>query len=154
MKITKVDALNIALSSLTADSYDVQYDAVFADGTPTIHTETYTQQEVREVIEKMVAQLSKPRSDEAKSKQSAARKAKTAQARAELVAKVAPVLREALTHTLIGVTAKELYDLAKSNLPEDFTANKVQYILLHEMASEVEKIEAKGKANLYRLIEG
>ena len=88
-------------------------------------------------------------SDAVKEKQAA----KRAEARAEVVNAVAPVLREALTHTLIGVTAKELYDLAKSNLPEDFTANKVQYILLHEMASEVEKIEAKGKPNTYRLAE-
>lgn len=88
-------------------------------------------------------------SDATKAKQAA----KRAEARAEVVNVVVPVLREALTHTLIGVTAKELYDLAKANLPEDFTANKVQYILLHEMASEVEKIEAKGKPNTYRLAE-
>ena len=88
-------------------------------------------------------------SDATKAKQAA----KRAEARTEIVNVVAPVLREALTHTQIGVTAKELYDLAKANLPEDFTANKVQYILLHEMASEVEKIEAKGKPNTYRLAE-
>ena len=88
-------------------------------------------------------------SDATKAKQAA----KRAEARAVIANVVAPALREALTHTLIGVTAKELYDLAKANLPEDFTANKVQYILLHEMASEVEKIEAKGKPNTYRLAE-
>jgi len=85
-------------------------------------------------------------SDAVKEKQAA----KRAEARTAVVNVVAPILREALTHTQIGVTAKELYDLAKANLPEDFTANKVQYILLHEMASEVEKIEAKGKPNTYR----
>lgn len=88
-------------------------------------------------------------SDATKAKQAA----KRAEARTEIVNVVAPVLREALTHTLIGVTAKELYDLAKANLPEDFTANKVQYILLHEMAKEVVKAEAKGKPNTYRLAE-
>ena len=88
-------------------------------------------------------------SDATKAKQAA----KRAEARNEIVNVVVPVLREALTHTQIGITAKELYDLAKANLPEDFTANKVQYILLHEMASEVEKIEAKGKPNTYRLAE-
>lgn len=88
-------------------------------------------------------------SDAAKEKQAA----KRTEARTAVVNVVVPILREALTHTQIGVTAKELYDLAKSNLPEDFTANKVQYILLHEMASEVEKIEAKGKPNTYRLAE-
>ena len=88
-------------------------------------------------------------SDAAKEKQAT----KRVEARTAVVNMVAPILREALTHTQIGVTAKELYDLTKNNLPEDFTANKVQYILLHEMASEVEKIEAKGKPNTYRLAE-
>jgi hypothetical protein len=50
MKMTKVDALNIALSTLTADSYDVKYDVLFSDGTSTIRTETFTQQEVQEVV--------------------------------------------------------------------------------------------------------
>lgn len=88
-------------------------------------------------------------SDAAKEKQAT----KRAEARTAVVNVVAPVLREELSHTLEGVTAKELYDLAKAKLPEGFTANKVQYILLHEMASEVEKIGAKGKPNTYRLVE-
>lgn len=148
MKMTKVDALNVALSTLTADSYEVKHDAVFADGTPTIHTETYTQQEVREVIEKMIAQLSKPRkmSDEAKAKA----KAKRANARAELMKDVLPILRDALTE---GGTAKEIFERCADALPEDFTTVKVQYILLHELADEVIKTEAKGKANTYRLAE-
>lgn len=148
--MTKVDALNVALSTLTADSYEVKYDAVFTDGTPTIHTETYTQQEVREVIEKMIAQLSKPRnvSDEAKAKASAKRKATTAAARAELVAKVAPILRKHLT---ADITAKELFEVAKGELPEGFSAPKVQNILIREMAPELVKTETKGKANTYRL---
>ena len=152
MKMTKVDALNVALSALTADSYDVQYDATFADGTPTVHTETYTQQEVREIIEKMIEQLSKPRkpmSDEAKAAQSNARKAKTAAARAEMVAQVAPILRKYLT---ADMTAKELFAVAQSELPADFSAPKVQNILLREMAVEVIKTQHKGKACTYRLI--
>ena len=36
-------------------------------------------------------------------------------------------------------------------LPADFTAAKVQYILIHELADEVVKTEAKGKANVYTL---
>jgi len=148
MKMTKVDALNVALSTLTADSYEVKYDAVFADGTPTIHTETYTQQEVREVIEKMIAQLSKPRkmSDEAKAKA----KAKRADARATLMAQVVPILREVIT---TDMTAKEIFAAAQERLPQDFTANKVQAVLLREMKDEVIKTEAKGKANTYRLSE-
>lgn len=151
MKMTKVDALNVALSALTADSYDVQYDAVFGDGTPTIHTETYTQQEVREVIEKMIAQLSKPRSDEAKAKASVKRKEANAKARAELMAQVLPILRDTMQEVGMAMTAKELFTACADQLPEDFTALKVQYILLHEMADEVVKTETKGKPNTYEL---
>ena len=116
----------------------------------TIALNTIEDTEARETIEKMIAQLSKPRntSDEAKAKQNAKRKEATAQARAELVAKVAPILRKYLT---TDVTAKELYEMAKDELPADFSAAKVQNILLREMAPELVKTETKGKANTYRL---
>ena len=110
-----------------------------------------TETEARETIEKMIAQLVKPHktSDEAKAKASAKRKEATAKARAELIAKVAPVLREYLA---TDVTAKELFELAKDELPADFTPAKVQNILLREMAPELVKTETKGKANTYRLM--
>ena len=106
--------------------------------------------EVREVLTKMVEQLSKPRttSDEAKAKANAKRKEKTAQERAALMEQVLPVLRDSLTDE--GMTAKELYEASADNLPTDFTANKVQYVLLHEMKDEVLKVEAKGKPNVYQ----
>ena len=107
--------------------------------------------EAVETLQKMVAQLDKshtPISDERKAMISAKRKEATAQARAELISKVAPILRKYLTE---DVTAKELFTLAQSELPSDFSAPKVQNILLREMASEVVKTEAKGKANTYRL---
>ena len=109
------------------------------------------QTEVREILTKMVAQVSKPRtsSDEAKAKRAAIQKEKTAKARAELVSTVAPVLRKYLT---TDVTAKELFEVAKGELPADFTAAKVQNILIREMAPELVKTETKGKANTYRLI--
>lgn len=150
--MTKKDALTIAMTALTASSYqNPNWNENSAD---TIRKDIPVQ-EIKDTIEKMIAQLSKPRatSDEAKVRANAKRKEQTAQARNALMEKVLPVLREGLTHTQIGVTAKELYDLAKSNLPEDFSAAKVQYVLLHEMASEVVKEEAKGKANIYRLAE-
>ena len=111
---------------------------------------TLTNTEAREVVEKMIAQLSKPHtaSPEAKAKMNAKRKEATAVARAELVANVAPILRKYLTS---DVTAKELFEIAKGELPSDFTAPKVQNILLREMAPELVKTEAKGKANTYRL---
>ena len=111
-----------------------------------------TETEVREVITKMVEQLAKPRkvSDEAKAKANAKRKEQTAQARAALIAQVAPVLRKYLT---ADITAKELFEVAKTELPADFTAARVQAVLLREMKPELTITETKGKANTYRLAE-
>ena len=123
--MTKKEALTVALNSLTDT-------------------------EAKTVIEGMIAQLSKPHitSPEAKAKMNAKRKEATAIARAELVAKVAPVLRDYLTEDR---TAKELFEVAKDRLPSDFSVAKVQNVLLREMAPELVKTEAKGKANTYRL---
>ena len=107
--------------------------------------------EAVETLNKMLEQLEKartPMSDEKKAELNAKRKAETAKARAELLAKVTPVLRKYLVS---DVTAKELFEMAKEELPSDFSWNKVQNILIREMASEVVKTEAKGKANTYRL---
>lgn len=146
--MTKKDALIIALSALTASTYT---NPSF-DGKDTTRKEIPAD-EVREVITKMIAQLS-PKSEEAKAKANATRKEKTAKARAELVAHVAPILREGLSHTLEGLTAKELFSEVSSKLPETFTANRVQNILLREMRDELVIKEAKGKANVYTLKEG
>lgn len=129
MKMTKIDALNVALSIMTEDN---QYD------------------EAVEILQKMVMQLSKPRttSDEAKAKASAKRKEQTAKARMELCEQVIPILREVITKDM---TAKEIFEVARERLPEGFTAPKVQNILLREMAPELIKTETKGKANTYRL---
>lgn len=106
------------------------------------------QSEVREIITKMIEQLSKPRttSDEAKAK----RKEKTAAARNELMGKVLPILRDSLSTFTEGATAKQVFEACKNSLPADFTDRKVGYIFLHEMADEVEKIETK-KANIYKM---
>lgn len=90
-------------------------------------------------------------SDEAKAKQAEKRKAETAKARAELVATVAPILRDELSHFPRGCTAKELYENVKEMLPLDFSAPKVQNILLREMASEVVKIDNGRNPNTYAL---
>ena len=131
--MTKKNALTVALTALTAMNSDESNEAIG-------------------VLTKMIEGLNaRPRTDEQKAKQNEKRKAATANARAEMVAKVIPILREELTHTLQGVTAKELFDLAKHNLPEDFTAPKVQNILLREMKPELTITETKGKANTYIL---
>ena len=111
---------------------------------------TIDNEEAKTVITSMIEQLSKSRpvSDEKRAERNAKRKADTAKAREELVSKVAPVLRKYLTN---DVTAKELFEMAKNELPEDYSAPKVQNILLREMSSELVKTETKGKANTYRL---
>lgn len=98
------------------------------------------------VIGAMREQLSKPRTNSVATNEK--RKAATAALRAELVSKVAPVLRK---HLIIDMTAKELYESAASELPADFNWQKVQNVLLREMKDELVKTEAKGKANTYRL---
>ena len=124
--ITRVDALNIAINSIPMDIEN-----------PT---------EVVEVLTKIRDQIAKPRksSDEAKAKA----KAKRADARATLMEQVLPIVREGVAD---GGTAKEIFERCADALPADFTAAKVQYILLHEMADEVIKTEAKGKPNVYKM---
>lgn len=136
MKMTKVDALNVAIVELRAMNAT----------NPTLVPNAV---EAIEVLEGMVAQLSKPRktSDEAKAKA----KAKRADARSALMAQVLPILRDTLTMYSDGLTAKALYETCAETLPEGFSTAKVQYILLNEMKDEVVKTEAKNKPNVYRL---
>ena len=124
--ITRVDALNIAINSIPMDIEN-----------PT---------EVVDVLTKIRDQIAKPRktSDEAKAKA----KDKRAKARTALMEQVLPIVREGVAD---GGTAKEIYERCANALPADFTVAKVQYILLHEMADEVVKTEAKGKPNIYKL---
>jgi len=124
--ITRVDALNIAINSIPMDIEN-----------PT---------EVVEVLTKIRDQIAKPRktSDEAKAKA----KDKRADARAELIAQVAPILRSIIDHDM---TAKEIFAAAQDQLPEDFTASKVQNILIREMAPELVRTERKKGGDLYRL---
>ena len=129
--MTKKNALTVALNALNLVNTD---EAV----------------EARATLTKMVESLSTSRtlSDEAKAKQNELRKAKTAAARAELVAKVAPVIRAAMTTE--PQTAKEIFANCVG-LPEGFTAAKVQNVLLREMRESINVTEAKGKANTYNL---
>lgn len=92
------------------------------------------------------------RSDEAKAKASEMRKEKTALARRQLVDSVRPIIRDVM-HTDSDMTAREIYEAAKDFIPFEFSAPKVQNILLREMASEVVKTERKKGGNLYRLIQ-
>lgn len=131
--LTRVDALNYAIAAVTNS------------------TEILTNpDEIVEVLTKVRDQIAKPRktSEQAKAKA----KAKRANERAVLMAQVLPILRDGLSnYPDVGQTAKELYEGNRDVLPADFSAAKVQYILLHEMADEVVKTEAKGKPNIYML---
>lgn len=127
--LTRVDAMNYAIAAVTNS------------------TEVLTNpDEIVEVLTKIRDQIAKPRksSDEAKAKA----KAKRADARNALMGQVLPIVRESVA---IGGTAKEIYERCADALPADFTTAKVQYILLHEMADEVVKTEAKGKPNVYKM---
>ena len=139
--MTRVDALNTAIDMITST---VELNG---EGDPDESKLTKTV----EILTKIRDQISKPHtsSDEAKAKRSAMQKEKTAKARAELVSTVAPVLRKYLTS---DITAKELFEVAKGELPQDFSAAKVQNILIREMAPELVKTEVKGHANTYRLV--
>ena len=127
--MTKKNALELAISILSTDNAN---------------------DEAVETLQKMVEQLENrtPMSEEKKAELSAKRKEATKTAREELVGKVAPVLRKYLTTPM---TAKELFEVAKGELPADFSWQKVQNVLLREMAEELIKVEAKGKANTYAL---
>lgn len=107
-----------------------------------------------EIVERLTALKAKydapksPVSDEKKAAISAKRKEATATARAELISSVAPVLRKYLD---TDRTAKEIYTLAQSELPADFSWQKVQNVLLRELEPEVVKTPHKGEASTYRL---
>lgn len=98
-----------------------------------------------EVITAMREKLSAPRelSDKAKAK-AAAKRAE----RADAIKDVVPVVRETIV-SYPNLTAKEIYEKCNGMLPADWSTNKVQYLLLHEMKDEVSKVEVKGKANTY-----
>ena len=130
--ITRVNALNFAIETINGiEAYEA--DAIKNSEIAAVLTN------IRDSITKQ-----SQTSDEAKAKA----KAKRADARAALMAQVLPIVRESVT---IGGTAKEIFERCADALPADFTAAKVQYILLHEMADEVEKTEAKGKPNVYKM---
>ena len=101
-----------------------------------------------EVVATMREKLSTPRksSDEAKAKAAS----KRANERADAIKDVVPVVRETIVN-YPNLTAKGIYEKCNGTLPADWNANKVQYLLLHEMAEELIKTETKGKANTYRL---
>lgn len=76
------------------------------------------------------------------------RKAETKAAREALMATVLPVIRSVISDT--PKTAEQIYNEAQTMLPTDWTKSKVQYVLLHELAGEVEKVENGRNAKTYK----
>ena len=97
-------------------------------------------------IETMLVQVGK---DTARNEQ---RKVENAQKRAEMLKEILPVLREVLSHTLQGMTVKDITnDFADKWTGAFMTPAQIQYILLHDMKDEVEVIKNGRNANTYRL---
>ena len=144
MKMTKSEAMMVAMNVI--DDYMNISEELTAE-----QREQLTK--AHDVIASYKATLDKPRtvSPETAAKREAraeAQKSATREARAKLVAEVAPVLRKYLVTDL---TAKELFEVAKDELPEGFTSGKVQNILIREMKEETIRTERKKGGDTYRL---
>lgn len=100
--------------------------------------------EAKQVMLEMKDTLSRNRDTEAEKEK---RKAK----RAEEVTPIIPVIVSAITKGE-SLTAKEIFERTKTSLPTDWTPNKVQYLLLNDIADKVGKNEVKGKPNTYYLL--
>lgn len=137
MKMTYVDALNVAIATMTA----TEQDETTAKAIEKLEAMRTTYQNRSEKAHTPVNQ-------EKRDAIAAKRKEATAKARAELIATVAPILRKHLT---ADVTAKELFAKASAELPEGFTSNKVQNILIREMKPELVRTERKKGGDTYRL---
>ena len=137
MKMTYVDALNVAIATMTA----TEQGETTAKAIEKLEAMRTTYQNRSEKARTPVNQ-------EKRDAIAAKRKEATAKARAELIATVAPILRKHLT---ADVTAKELFAKASAELPEGFTAAKVQNILIREMKPELVRTERKKGGDTYRL---
>ena len=68
-------------------------------------------------------------------------------ANANLYAAAMPVVEKTLSDT--PMTARQIHAACYKELPESFTANKVQYLILHQLADKVEKHDNGKNANTY-----
>ena len=96
-------------------------------------------------IETMLVQVGK---DTARNEQ---RKVENAQKRAEMLKDVLPTLRDILSHTLQGMTVKDIASDFEVWTGNTMAPPQIQYILLHDMKDEVEVIKNGRNANTYRL---
>lgn len=73
-----------------------------------------------------------------------------ARANADMYATAATFVLPVLS-TEVGMTAKEIHAACSADLPEEFSVNKVQYLLLHQLADRVVKHDNGKNANTYTL---
>ncbi len=101
-------------------------------------------QELKDALDKindMLAQI------EREKKRKEARK----QTRNGWVAELKPFVREVLSHTQLGMTAKDVFNDFIALTKYSITLPQLQYILLHDMNDEVEAIDNGRNAKTYRL---
>lgn len=134
MKMTNTIALENAISVLST-----------VEQTETI---TKTVERLNAMHETLVKRAAAVASNEKIKAAQEKRKAETKAAREALMTTVLPVLRSVITAE--PKTAEQIYNDAKSMLPEDWNRSKVQYVLLHELAGEVEKVENGRNAMTYK----
>ena len=137
MKMNYVNAINVAIATMAA----AEQDETIVKATEKLVT-------MRDTLMKRAEAAKTPKNKEKLDAFNAKRKEANAKARAEHVANVAPILRKHLTKDM---TAKELYEAAKSELPADYSWNKVQAMLTRELKPEVIRTERKKGGDTYRL---
>ena len=68
-------------------------------------------------------------------------------ANAELYTAAIPIVEKTLSDT--PMTARQIHAACYKELPDGFTANKVQYLLLHQLVDKVQKHDNGKNANTY-----
>ena len=92
-------------------------------------------------IQKMIDQLSKPLSEEQRQARNAANRARRVAQRKAEIAPIIPILRCALDHFRIPITASELLMACAGDLPGPYTTGSIQHILSNDMAAEVDRVD-------------
>ena len=133
--MTKYDALNVAMNLINDD-----LDATTEDDlTEYIAELEEAKQKIHEM--RIVANREEQRKEERK------------KVRNGWIADVKPFVREVLSHTQIGMTAKDAFSdfVTLTKHSYSITLPQLQYILLHDMEDEVEAIDNGRNAKTYRL---
>ncbi len=143
-KMTYADALNVAIEDL------MTMTATDSSLVPNAPEAIERLTALRDTLEKRARAPRKEKTPEQKSAANAKRRENNQKARALLMETVIPILTDAMSVN-DDYTAVEIYERAKDNLPDNFTASKVQAVLLREMRPNVVITEKKNCPNYYRL---